>query len=287
VTGKRSKSEVVTYDGLIRDHRRDQHRRGLQPSTIDARARAVRLFARWLEPAGLLEATTDQVERFLDGRRIAAKARYTYISNLHVFYAWAVHAGRAELDPTVDIIQPRLHPGSPRPIADADLGQALAMADPLLRVILAGAALEGMRCCELARLGRDDIRDDLTPPVIIARGKGAKPRTIPLHPDVYQALLDLGLPRVGPVLHRPDGRAMPAWKVSHLANRYLHGLGIAATVHQCRHWFGTSLYRTSKRDLLLVRDLMGHANIATTTVYAAYDRAGAAEAVEALTPGRG
>ena len=40
--------------------------------------------------------------------------------------------------------------------------------------------------------------------------------------------------------------------------------------------------RTSGRDLLMVQDLMGHASMTTTTIYAAYDRAGAPEAVLAL-----
>ena len=55
------------------------------------------------------------------------------------------------------------------------------------------------------------------------------------------------------------------------------------TMQQLRHWFDTHLYQASGKDLLLVRDLMGHSSITTTTVYAAFDRAGAAAAVTALT----
>ena len=107
---------------------------------------------------------------------------------------------------------------------------------------------------------------------------------MPLHPELAAALDAHGIPRAGPMLRRPDGRPMPAWLVSHVANDYLHGLGIEATAHQLRHWFGTRAYRTSGHNLLLVRDLMGHSSITTTTLYAASDREGAYQAVAALAP---
>jgi integrase/recombinase XerC len=251
--------------------------------TIDARARAVRLFQAWLGEGDILQATAEDVELFLDSRKIGPKARYTYISNLHIFYRWAIHAGRAEKDPTADIVRPRLHPGLPRPINDADLDQALTMAGPETRLILSLAAFEGMRCCEIGRLVREDIHDDRDPAVIVARGKGDKPRVIPLHPDVTQALLALPAPRTGPVLRTDLGRALHGWKISAMGNGFLHGIGLDATMHRLRHWFGTNLYSTSGRDLLMVKDLMGHSSMTTTTVYAAFDRANAPQAVMALT----
>lgn len=274
---------MTTYEQLIQAHQRDQHRRGLGPLTIDARARMVRLFGGWLGDLDVLAASTEDVEAFLDARKIGPKARYTYLSNLHVFYAWAVHAGRAETDPTADIIRPKVHPGFPRPIADADLDQALTMAGAETRLILALAAFEGMRCCEIARLVREDVHDDREPPVIIARGKGDKPRVIPLHPDVAAALVRLPAPRKWPILRSETGRPLPSWKVSATGNGFLHGIGLDATMHQLRHWFGTSLYSTSGRDLLMVKELMGHSSMTTTTIYAAYDRANAPEAVTALS----
>lgn len=277
---------MTTYDQLIQAHRRDQQRRDLQPLTIDARSRMVRLFGTWLGQTDILDATAEDVEAFLDSRQIDRKARCTYLSNLHVFYAWAIHAGRTELDPTLEVIRPRLHPGLPRPIGDADLAQAFAMAGPQARLILKLAAFEGMRCCEIGRLVREDVHDDRQPPVIVAQGKGNKPRVIPLHPDVTDALTRLPAPRSGPVLRNDLGRPLPAWKVSAIGNGFLHGIGCDATMHQLRHWFGTNLYSTSGRDLLMVKELMGHSSMTTTTIYAAFDRANAPEAVAALTTRR-
>jgi integrase/recombinase XerC len=92
-----------------------------------------------------------------------------------------------------------------------------------------------------------------------------------------------GMPHTGYVFRRHDGRRGPLepWTVSHLANRHLRQCGIDATLHQLRHRFGTVLYQQT-HDLRLVQELMGHADPATTAGYAAYDRSGAADAVEAL-----
>jgi integrase/recombinase XerC len=266
---------------LIRLHRRDQRRRGLAASSIDKRSRLLGHFADW--HPGLVDADAETVESFLDTLSLKPRSRYTYLSNLHSFYSWAVHAGHTTVDPTVEIRRPKFAQGIPRPIPSADLGLALTMASPAVAVILACAAYAGMRCCEISRLCRDDIGDGLEPS-ITAHGKGDKSRFIPLHPELVAALEAHGLPRVGPVLRRGDGRPMPAWLVSQTANGYLHGLGIDATVHQLRHWFGTTLYRKSGHNLLLVRDLMGHASVTTTQVYAATDREGAYQAVAALSP---
>jgi integrase/recombinase XerC len=270
---------------LIRAHGLDQRRRGLEESTIDTRRRILGHLSEWLKPAGLLDASTEDIERFLDARRIGLKARYTYVSNLHSFYEWAVLTGHLEDDPTAAIRRPKVRPGLPRPISDNDLQLALSMAHGDLLVIVALAAYAGLRAIEIARLKREDVVDDRQSPLLIIHGKGNKPRPIPVHPAVTDALFAQPMPQSGPILRWEDGRALPAWKVSQLANDFLHGIGIEATLHQCRHWFGTQLYRTSGKDLLLVRDLMGHSSITTTTTYAQFDRAGASEAVMALRPG--
>lgn len=272
---------------LLQRHQIDQQRRGLQPTTIGARAGAVRAFERWLGDRDILTATREDVELYLDSRRIVEKTRYCIISHLHVFYEWAIRSELTTSDPTTGIVRPRLPRRLPRPIVTADLDVALAMAPPLERAVLALAAYAGLRCIEISRLTREDVLDMEEPPVIVAFGKGSKERIVPLHPEAWRALRLLPMPKSGPVFRYPSGpkggSAMSAWKVSHLGNEYLDRIGTDASMHQLRHWFGTHLYRTSGHDLLLVAALMGHENPATTTIYARYDRAGARAAVEALT----
>jgi integrase/recombinase XerC len=272
----------VDISELIRAHVRDQRREGLAESSIANRRRLVGHLAAGLDPVAVFDAEPEAIQQFLDGRAIGPRARYTYLSNLHSFYGWAIRAGHTSVDPTLDIRRPRFQTGKPRPIHGDDLKMALALSDPVTGLILAAAAYAGLRCCEIARLAGTDIRSDLPEPLLFAYGKGGKERTIPLHPGLLDALQRHGIPRTGQILRRADGRPLPAWEVSQRVNRYLHGLGIAATAHQLRHWFGTQTYATSNHDLIMVAGLMGHASVTTTQIYADYDRAGAYAAVAAL-----
>ena len=184
---------------LIRLHRLDQRRHGLAESSIDKRVRLLGHLAARLDPAGLLDADTETLEAWLDTLPLKPKTRYTYVSNLHSFYAWAVAAGHLEADPTASMARPKFPPGRPRPILDDDLAVALDMADPTTAVIVACAAYAGMRCCEIARLTRSDVilggEGHLW-----AHGKGGKSRQIPLHPELAAILDRFGMPRSGPDL---------------------------------------------------------------------------------------
>ncbi len=73
--------------------------------------------------------------------------------------------------------------------------------------------------------------------------------------------------------------------VSRVVNTYLHAMGIPATAHQLRHWFGTKTYAACN-DIRVVQELMGHAHTVTTNMYVAYSTGTAQEAVQALEVGR-
>lgn len=276
---------ITPDEQLVGRHIRDLRRRSLEESTIYERTRLLRRFTKSLD-CDLLEATPDAIHWFLDTSKISRRSRYTYIAHLHAFYTWAVDNDLIERAPTERVARPKVRPGLPRPISDADLGTALDSATGPELVIITLGAFQGMRCLEISRLGRDDVLDERDPPLIVAHGKGDKPRILPLHTSTEKALINLPMPSHGPVLQN-RGRPWPAWKVSAVGGDFLRRHGVDATMHQLRHWFATSVYQSSGRDLLLLQDLLGHASIKTTTVYAAYDRKGAAEAVRALHVGEG
>lgn len=268
---------------LIREYERDQHRRGHQPSSVLDRTRFLRRYGAWLGDTVLLASTTDDFQRYLDSRNLVAKSRYSYIDYLHGFFDWARRTGYADGDPTLAIIRPKLPRRLPRPISVADLEAALASAPVRERAILLLAAFAGLRAIEISRLTREDILDSETPPMLVAFGKGAKERWVPLHAEVLSALRMLPMPKTGPVFRLINGRQANSWNISHAGNTYLDRTGTDASLHQLRHWFGTHLYRTSGHDLLLVAALMGHESSATTSIYARYDRTGAGPAVQALS----
>ena len=261
---------------LIIGWKLDQRRRGLTESTIYRRATMIRSFALWLD-GGLEAATENDVQRFLDGRRIGARTRYTWISAIGCFYLWAVRHHGVAVNPTADIVRPKLRRTLPRPIGDDDLAVALAMAPNEVRLWLTLAAYAGLRCAEVAGLHRDDVLRDSG--VLRVVGKGNKERLVPMHPFVVDGLDAWPRPRVnGPMFVRPQGGAWPPNQISRVASLYLHDVGIEATMHQLRHWFGTRTYQVSK-DLRVVQELLGHSSPTTTAIYTAFSNEDAVAAV--------
>jgi integrase len=165
--------------------------------------------------------------------------------------------------------------------------RALDHASRRVRPWLVLAAWAGLRACEISGLRRENVLDSAVPPVLlVARDatKGSRERLLPLSPFLLAELQLAGMPSSGYVFRRHDGHPGPnrPWRISQLCNQCLHECGVQATLHQLRHRYGTQLYQSSGHDLRLTQDMLGHASPATTSVYAAWDRAGATAAVDAL-----
>lgn len=229
----------------------------------------------------ILEASEDDVEAWLDSLRLVEGSRYVYISTLNTFYLFAIREKLTRDNPCADIVRPRLPRRQPRPISTDDLAYALRCADPRMKAWLSLAALEGFRCVEMANLRREDIGDTGDPPMVLVNGKGRHQRYVPLHPEALQALRLYGLPLSGHVF-RTRERPMLAETISSYIARYMHDLGVPATAHQLRHWFGTHTYAVSK-DLRLVQELLGHSSPATTAIYTRVSADDAARTIAALT----
>ena len=237
-----------------------------------------------------LTATRDDLERYLESRRLSSPSMLTNIADLSSFYSWAVDEGFVESNPLAKMVRPRPHRYHPRPAASSDLATAVELADDITRAMLLLAALGGFRCMEVAGLRWSDV--DLGGAMVTVRGKGGHERIVDLHPVVVSALAVL--PREGGTVfvgfrhgaNHLGGERQPYTpnRVSKRINEYLHSLGIHSTAHQLRHWYGTELYRSTK-DLRMVQSLMGHASPATTAVYTAFDRSDSKKATDELTFG--
>ncbi|MBO0866439.1 MAG: site-specific integrase, partial [Mycobacterium sp.] len=127
----------------------------------------------------------------------------------------------------------------------------------------------GLRCGEICRLRREDVYLDAACPTADVVGKGGKLRTVPLVAPVVTELRATGLARTGWLITR-GGEQYPSAQLSIDSHHHLRSLGIATTLHSMRHAFATTTYQ-STRDLLLLKDLLGHESVATTQIYAQPD----------------
>lgn len=279
----------MTDDELLDACKLDQERRGLMPSSIERRQHCLRVFARSLGDGGLLSATRQQIERFLDGRRgkdggdAQLTTRSMWLAHLSEFYKWAIREDLTEVNPTAKIIRPKTSSGMPRPADTEDLHAALAVASPLHACWVLLAAYEGMRCQEIAGLKVEDVFVKKGK-IAVTKGKGGKQRMLPLHPDVLAAIKALPMPHKGYVFVRPRGGPYPPAVLSAQFNKFLKGAipERHVTAHQLRHWFGTEFYRQT-HDLRLTAEVMGHSDTSTTAVYTRVDVSDAAGPLKALS----
>ena len=270
---------MATNETLLMEWTKHLRRRDCSPGTIYSFRNKVRLTMQRFPGRHLSTITTDELDRFLDGRGISPRTRYLWISTLHRFYEWAVihHSDSVPADPTVAMVRPKVRQGLPRPVPDADIEVALeAAADPVRAwLVLGGWA--GLRCMEMAGLQLEDVLVDSE--MLLVRGKGNKERLVPIHPRVAEVLPRTS--RTGPMFRQPDGRTYPAWRVSQMINAHFTSLGMGWTAHQLRHRFGTRVHDASG-DLLVTQALLGHSSPTTTAVYAKFSSPRAVEAVRAV-----
>jgi integrase len=277
--------DLVGVPGAVSDHLEYLRLRGRSQGTIDARRRALARLAAAL-PCPLLEALPEDLLAWRARMRLGADAIRGYVSHAHQFYAWAAGAGLLEHNPAAGLPVPPKGRRLPRPISERDLMAALAAAPPRIRIWLVLAAWCGLRAKEIALLRRENILDHARPPVLVVAAdatKGHSERIVPLALFAQDEIALARLPASGYAFRRLDGKPGPngPWTVSKACNSHLHDCGIAATLHQLRHRFGTQAYH-HERDLRAVQELLGHQSPATTAGYADYDNAAAAAAVAAI-----
>ncbi len=164
-------------------------------------------------------------------------------------------------------------------------------------LLLLGGNL-GLRAAEIVGLNIGDA--DLTTSSLQVRGKGSKLRRVPLTAGMKAALQAWLTYRVAVTAPSgPDAPLLVSLTPRNLGGRlttkggrdiaaqYYQALGLPAEMwglHTLRRTAGTQLYRAT-RDLHVVADVLGHASVNTSAIYAKMDtelRREALEAMEAL-----
>lgn len=226
---------------------------GAAKNTIAHRTRTLRRFER--EHGDLLTRTKGDAIAFLSAYESPA-SRSTMLSYLRSFYGWALAEGLIESDPMEKVPSIRVPAGEPRPADHSDVVALLTTSPPRTRCMALLMVYAGLRCCEVSAFRPEHLAQQADGSwwVVVPHGKGGKAASVPIRHDVAEEI-----------------KAQPGWDVTtqtvqKAVRDALKAVGSPATPHQLRHYYGTSVLR-STQNLRYTQDMMRHSSPTSTARY--------------------
>lgn len=203
--------------------------------------------------------------------------RYHLWSEVRRFLIWLVEEGHLRRSPMHGLKPPKMVRTVHRSLDHEQVSALLdACEDDRERLIVVLGVHAGLRRAEMADLQVGDVSLSGRS-VLVRRGKGGHSRLLPLSEEacsvIGRYLAEYGL-SAGPLLRNQmfPGRGIKAGTVG----KKMHDLALRSGVkvgsrdgvgtHSLRHTMASDVYATT-RDVLVVRDLLGHVNLGTTERY--------------------
>ena len=259
---------------------------GLAKLTLEAYRRDLTLYAAWLaqtQGRPLHQSTEPDLLAYAAQRHAATRAS-TANRRLTVFkrfFRWALREHLVAEDATLRLGGARMPPRLPKLLSEAQVEALLAAPDvdhPLGlrdRAMLELMYASGLRVSELVDLL--SVRVSLNDGVLRVVGKGSKERLVPFGGEAQDWIerylrqareAILGGQRSDALFVTARGAAMTRQMFWTLVKRHALRAGIRVPIspHTLRHAFATHLLNHGA-DLRAVQLLLGHADIATTTIY--------------------
>ncbi|MCP3061624.1 site-specific tyrosine recombinase XerD [Myxococcus sp. K38C18041901] len=261
--------------------------RGLSGKTVDAYAADLTVYFEDLRGRGVDDVTRARQEDVtahlsaLTKGGLGKRSQARHLAALRGFHRFLVAERLADKDPTEDVDTPRSARKLPSFLTLEEVEQLLAAPDEgspaglrdkaMLEVLYA----TGLRVSELCGLGVNDVQ--LSAGYLVAKGKGAKERVVPLGRVAVEKVREYLASSRPAMLGRREARALFVtprgagftrqgfWK---LIKRYALKAGILKPLspHKLRHSFATHLVERGA-DLRAVQQMLGHADLATTQIY--------------------
>lgn len=207
-----------------------------------------------------------------DIAHLAPASRAAYLSAVRGFSAWMVDEGIIATDPCEGVPTPKRPRAVPRAIGRDGILAALDCADDRERAVLALGVGMGLRRAEIAGARWSDL--DERAMTLLVKGKGGHERMLPVPPWVLVALNKVRGHAQGPLIPnyvRPGEHLAPI-TVGHITRSVLERAGVkhaafdGVSTHALRHTAASDLLDASP-DLRLVMQLLGHQQLATTSIY--------------------
>lgn len=236
---------------------------GRPASSVTVRRTQITQFARAMHRRDPWEVTTEQIVDWMAANpNWSISYRRALRAAVRGYYSWAVETGLTTANPAARLPTIRPEMPLPRPAPDHVVRAALEVV-PLRELIMISLGRDcGLRRAEIASVHTDDIRIIRSEVMLHVRGKGRRDRLVPVPDYLAGVLLARQSGWLFPSPVREDQPLTPA-HVGKLVSRALAG---PWTTHTLRHAFATAAFAV-EGDLFAVRDLLGHASIATTENY--------------------
>ncbi|MHB8995896.1 MAG: tyrosine-type recombinase/integrase [Armatimonadota bacterium] len=271
-----------------------QHLRGVARAselTVGAYAGDIRHFMAWLQTAvgnpGPEHLTRPLLFRYLSS--LEGLSPNTIRRRMHALGSWFGYLIECEvlkLNPTQRLPLPRRERSTPQVPTPDQASQLLAAAvTPVERATIWLLVTTGLRRAELANLDLADLKANGTELRIL--GKGNRERLVPLPAqcqEVLHSYLSARGPDAGPLLLNRAGKRLGLTSLRRIFTRLLRRAGLTQegfTLHSMRHSYATMLVRAGV-DLGVIRDLLGHSDLAVTSIYLHSDLRSKRVAVEQL-----
>ncbi len=201
------------------------------------------------------------------------------VSSIRSFYKWLTHQERLLSDNPMEHLESPKHKKSlPKYLTLDDCIELLKSIDGPNKerdyCIVTFFLNCGLRLAELVSLNYNDIRSDNTMKVT---GKGNKERTIYLNNACIEAFEEYmkvrpteGLKDRNALFISRNKKRISPKTVQHIIYTLLDKAGLSGmglSTHKLRHTAATLMYQQGGTDVMLIKEILGHENLATTEIY--------------------
>lgn len=226
--------------------------------------------------------TGPRIERWLGGRHAGDATKRRDLSRVRMWCRWMLTHDYIRRDPTLNIRGPREPRRLPRNFRPEWVTALLAECDDYRdQCIVLLMVQEGLRCIEVQRVQIGDI--DFTADLLRVVGKRGNERELPITGEAREAIdryLRHYPAAAGPLIrsYLVPGRPLSAGYISTRVSKLAARAGVHVSPHD--GWTAHGLRHTAATDVVDrggdVRDvqtMLGHASLATSTIYIARSQA--------------
>ena len=261
--------------------------RGLSENTLKSYRHDLEKLGGWVSGQGttLLTLRRADMNTYLSYRmQRGLKARSTArcLSCVRAFYRYLLRENKIDVDPTLQVENPKLGRPLPDTLTEADIEKLLAAPDTSSPIGMRDRAMLevlyacGLRVSELTNLKMSEI--NLRQGVVRIVGKGSKERLVPLGEEaiswlnryLQEARNELLKKNLAQDTVFPSNRGLVMTRQTfwHRLKEHARHAGITKKLspHTLRHAFATHLLNHGA-DLRVVQLLLGHSDLSTTQIY--------------------